>query len=593
MIFGNLYFSQYLAEVLSYHPALGNRFLGLYPPWAWITWIAKYYTFDLSSLEPAIEITFYSSTALVFAALLFVSKRIPKQLAELHGSARWADEEDVIKSGLLSKFTQEHDGVCVGGWKLRGLRSKEVVCLRHDGPEHVLAFAPSRSGKGIGLVLPTLLSWKHSALILDIKGENWAMTSGWRKKSANNVVMKFEPAAADGSSVAFNPLEEIRFGTVFEVSDVQNIVSIIVDPEGKEELDHWSRTASAMLVGVIIHCLYKETLNHRCANINTIINALSDPYKSCLELFEEMKNNQHDKPDIRIIVSQCAQEMLSKSESERSSIHSTALSYLSLYRDPIIARNTKRSDFKLENLMNHERPVSLYLVINPSDNQRLKPLIRLFIAQTLAKISQVSRPETGLAGNYKHRLLFLLDEFPTLGKMTFLETSLAYIAGYGVKAYLITQDITQLRRYYGKSDAIISNCHVRIAFAPNRDETAAMLSSMIGDSTVLQNTVSVTKNSSGLSTSRTETTQSFKRRLLTTSECLRLKGLRRNSKGEVIQGGDSLIFVSGIPPILGRQILYFQIPQLLERSKIKAPLRSDPLIPELAGLGYEIDDSLR
>jgi type IV secretion system protein VirD4 len=116
--------------------------------------------------------------------------------------------------------------------------------------------APTRSGKGVGLVIPTLLSWSHSAVVLDIKGENWALSAGWRKTHAGNRVLKFDPTASDGSSVRFNPLEEVRLGPDEEVADAQNIATMIVDPDGKGLNDHWQRTAHALLVGAILHALY-------------------------------------------------------------------------------------------------------------------------------------------------------------------------------------------------------------------------------------------------------------------------------------------------------------------------------------------------
>ena len=141
---------------------------------------------------------------------------------ELHGSARWAEKRDVKASGLFHE-----KGVVVGGWP--GMFGTQT--LRHDGPEHVLCFAPTRSGKGIGLVLPTLLSWQESVLVLDIKGENYALTAGYRA-SLGHKVIKFEPTNMDGSH-GYNPLAEIRIGTGHVVEDCQNIAMMIIDPDGK------------------------------------------------------------------------------------------------------------------------------------------------------------------------------------------------------------------------------------------------------------------------------------------------------------------------------------------------------------------------
>ena len=154
---------------------------------------------------------------------------------------------------------------CVGvaSTSAHGERKGRAHYLRHDGPEHVLAFAPTRSGKGVGLVIPTLLSWRESAVVLDIKGENWEKTAGWRQQCAGQRVIRFDPG--DAKSARFNPLAEIRLRTPHEVADVQNIATMLVDPKGEGFEDkHWSQTAWSLLVGAILHVCYREA--HRGHN---------------------------------------------------------------------------------------------------------------------------------------------------------------------------------------------------------------------------------------------------------------------------------------------------------------------------------------
>ena len=138
---------------------------------------------------------------------------------------------------------------------IRGRPGEEQLYLRHNGPEHVMAFAPTRSGKGVGLILPTLLAWEGSSIVLDIKGENWALTAGWRK-SQNQVVLRFDWSDPSGASAAFNPLEEIRLDMLLAIPDVQNMAAMLVDPSGRGLEDHWSKAAFAMLGGVLLHCLH-------------------------------------------------------------------------------------------------------------------------------------------------------------------------------------------------------------------------------------------------------------------------------------------------------------------------------------------------
>ena len=177
--------------------------------------------------------------------LLDVARRNFRVNPFLHGSARWADFRDIKAASLLN-----NDGVYVGAWRDKGV----THYLRHAGTEHVLCYAPTRSGKGVSLILPTLLSWKQSVFVTDLKGELYELTAGWRQKHANNKVLRFEPAAGAGSC-CFNPMAELRLGTEYEVGDVQNIALLLVDPNGRgiQSQDHWAKTAYALLVGCILH----------------------------------------------------------------------------------------------------------------------------------------------------------------------------------------------------------------------------------------------------------------------------------------------------------------------------------------------------
>jgi type IV secretion system protein VirD4 len=152
--------------------------------------------------------------------------------------ARWAEAREIRKAGLLHP-----DGVLIGRW--------HGAYLRHHGPEHVLCFAPTRSGNGVGLVVPTLLTWPGSAIVHDIKGENWGLTAGWRARFGR--VLLFDPT--NTKSTAYNPLLEVRRGE-WEVRDVADV---LVDPGGAlEKRNHWEKTSHSLLVGTILHVLYAE-----------------------------------------------------------------------------------------------------------------------------------------------------------------------------------------------------------------------------------------------------------------------------------------------------------------------------------------------
>ncbi|MDO5693508.1 MAG: IncP-type conjugal transfer protein TraG [Pseudomonadota bacterium] len=580
--------TQYLASKLGYQAALGepiaNFIRPIYQPFAWIVWGWKYGDMDNPMVKDIFGNAYMGVTGGVLGGIFlaaYMSYRRTRNLSSgsehIHGSAHWATPEEATATGLLGTG----QGVYVGAYQRPG--SQRVEYLRHDGPEHIMAFAPTRSGKGVGLVLPTLLSWPHSALIYDIKGENFALTAGWRREEAGNHTLKFEPTATDGSSVRFNPLEEIRLRTDKEVSDVQNIVTMIVDPDGKGLNDHWAKTGHALLVGAVLHVLYAEPDK----TLTGVSNFLSDPSRTLLDTLNYMLGTEHD-PDgsrewaenVHPVVAASARDMLNKSENEMSGVLSTAMSFLTLYRDPVVSRNTAVSEFKVRDLMNADKPVSLYLVVPPSDKDRLKPLIRLIVNQVVRTLTEKMEFKDGRSvASYKHRLLLLIDEFPSLGKLDIFEEALAFIAGYGMKAYLIIQDISQLWTAYGKDESIFSNCHVRVAYAPNKIETAELLSKMTGTATIVKESTSYSGDRlqpmlGNVSTSQ----QEVSRALLTPDEVMRLPAAKKDAKGNVTEAGDMLVFVAGHSPIYGKQILYFLDPTFSARAKIAAPTQSDRLM---------------
>ena len=237
--------------------------------------------------------------------------------------------------------------------------------------------------------------------------------------------------------------------------------------------------------------------------------------------------------------------MLDKSENELAGIVSTAKTCVNLYNDPLIARNTASSDFRITDLMNADDPVSLYLVVPPSDIDRTRPLIRLMLNQIGRRLTE--KMEFGAKPAYRHRLLFLLDEFPSLGKLSFFQTSLAYLAGYGIKAYLIAQSLNQLQATYGQDNSILDNCHIRLTYTANDEKTAKRISDLIGQGThtKLQRNYS----GGGLFRKVNLSEQEHARPLLTPDEVLRLPY------------DDAILLVGGSDPYRARKIMYYLDPR--------------------------------
>lgn len=604
----NLGATQYIAAKFHYQPALGlplfqTRGGGIYEPFSWVFWGWQYSTSrDLSIRRPFFEgeMMVLAGSFLCVGAFFLLTSRQTRKLTEnaehLHGSARWASEEDIHKTGLLAAKA----GVYVGGWCPES--DHRLRYLRHDGPEHILAFAPTRSGKGVGLVIPTLLAWPESAVVYDIKGENWAKTAGFRAKKGH-VCFKFSPVEEKASS-RFNPLSEVRLFTLRDVSDAQNIANMIVRTgEDSPQERYWQDAAASITAGMILHVCYEAALRGRVASLTDLADVFTRPGTSFRETLAELLNFEHDPTlehrwhtasgELTVthpVVQEKVQEMLDKEEKDFGGVLSTAKTALTLYSDPLVAMNTSASDFTIDDLVNHDRPVSLYLVVPPSDKIRLRPLIRLMLTMIVNRLTEKMVFQGAEQQKNRYRLLVLIDEFPSLNRMEVFADALSYMAGYGLKAYLITQDIRQIVDAYGSNESIVSNCHIRIAYAPNQFETAELLSKMTGTTTVPR----AAYNFSGSRFSPVmghvnASVDYIERPLMTADEVLRLKPPTKHgdkTSERIVAPGQMLIFVSGHHPILGTQMLYFLDPELASRAALAPPvdfprLKQGRLVPQL------------
>lgn len=527
--------TQWTAWRLAFQPELGPPWFlvgtyRLYPPPTFFWW---WYHFDAYAPEIFVEGAVIAASggfaSIAVAIGMSVHRAREAKNVVTYGSARWATAEEVRKAKLL-----EPDGVVLGKF--------EDKYLRHDGPEHVLCFAPTRSGKGIGLVVPTLLTWPGSVIVHDIKGENWSLTAGWRARFGR--VLLFDPTNA--SSSAYNPLLEVRRGPA-EVRDVQNVADILVDPEGAlERRNHWEKTSHSLLVGAILHVLYAEGDK----TLAGVANFLSDPKRPIETTLRDMMTTQHlGAAGPHPVVASTARELLNKSENERSGVLSTAMSFLGLYRDPVVAEVTRRCDWRIADLVFSEKPTTLYLVVPPSDISRTKPLVRLVLNQIGRRLTEELNAE-----QRRHRLLLMLDEFPALGRLDFFESALAFMAGYGLKSFLIAQSLNQIEKAYGPNNAILDNCHVRVSFATNDERTAKRVSDALGTATEMR----AMKNYAGhrlspwlghLMVSRQETA----RALLTPGEVMQLPPT------------EEIVLVSGLPPIRAKKARYFEDRRLAAR----------------------------
>jgi type IV secretion system protein VirD4 len=558
--------TEYVASSLHDASALGASFtvgeLRIYPPWVWLVWSPRYERRYPMIFRNAQAVTTLAALGATLLGAVFARRRGPSGPSRAHGSSRWATTAELKKAGLLRDagvvLCQTNDAAFRTTVDPSG-RSKTTVkrlgtLVRHDGPEHVFCFAPTRSGKGVGLVIPTLLSWPHSVLVYDIKKENWAVTAGWRRKFSR--VWRFEPTAPD--SLRFNPLLEIRRG-LSEVRDTQNVADMLVDPNGeKDTRDHWQTTAHSLLCGAILHVLYAESDK----TLSGVAAFLSDPARTQKQTLERMLGTAHLATGPHPLVAQVAREMMNKSDNERSGVYSTAVACLGLYRDPVIARNTAESDFRIADLVGADTPVSLYLVVPPSDLSRTRPLIRLVLNQIGRQLTE------SMELGKRHRLLLLLDEFPSLGRLEFFETALAFIAGYGLKAFLIAQSLNQLEKAYGPNNAILDNCHIRFTYAANDDKTAKRISDLLGQTTEKKTQKSYSGSGLWLP-NRSESEQEYGRPLLTAGEVTQLAQ------------DEGILLVGGVLPYRAKKVRYFIDRRFRDRAGRPPPDRAGEQASEL------------
>lgn len=583
----SVFATQYIAHGFNYHPGLGHPwFRHIYNPFSWMGWWHQPWAVGTMPLQHAQVVGYLTCSV---ASILFFTggllrNRTPRRHEGVHGTSKWAAEKDLVAGGVLGAPTggwwqrwRKHEnepieGVFVGGWKDK---HSNLHYLRHNGPEHVLGIGPLRSGKSLGLVVPTLVTWRHSVITYDEKGELWEMTSGWRSTEADNICLRFEPASPQ-NAVRWNPFAECKFGTALEFRDVGNVVEAIGDPQERGVEGHFDQTAVSFLVGLVLHVAYTLRPTGKIVTPGDVLRALNEPGKTSETLLNEMVRNTHLKGRQHPEIAVNAQSLLNKDPRERSGVGSTADRMLKVFKDPIVAANTSSSDFTIHDLMNADKPISLYIVTRGMDKKRLQPLVRLLLGLTMTRLC--SADMTVVDGEqkapHKRRLLFLVDEFASLGGMPEIPEALSKCAGYGIKAYLLVQDREQIVHAYGDNENITSHTHIKAVYAPNNQHTAEWLESAIGDMTVVVENVTESGQRLGNINAFSRSMQTIKRPLITASEIRELRTATKNEHGRIVEPGHMLILIAGRSPIYGMQTLYFLDPEMMRRVSIEAPVQS-------------------
>jgi type IV secretion system protein VirD4 len=438
-----------------------------------------------------------------------------KNPEKVHGSARWATQADITKAGLRSK-----QGMLLG-------QDKKGYFVS-DGFQHTLLFAPTGSGKGVGFVIPNLLWWDHSVVVHDIKLENYELTSGWRKQQGNEVFV-WEPANPDGITHCYNPIDFVSEKPGKMVDDVQKISNLLI-----EKQDFWNNEARSLFVGIVLYLLADTSKTKSFGEITRTLRSDDVVYNLAVVL-DTLGGVIHPVSYMNLAA------FLQKADKERSGVISTLNSELELWANPLIDTATASSDFNVMNFK--KKKTTIYVGLTPDNLSRLQKLMRVFYQQATdflsAKMPNVKEEPYGV--------MFLMDEFPTLGKMEQFKTGIAYFRGYRVRLFLIVQDTQQLKGTYEEAgmNSFLSNCTYRITFAANNYDTANMISQLCGNKTVKQASQSLPRFFDMNPATRTINVSEVQRALLLPQEVITLPR------------DEQIILIESMPPIKSEKIKYY------------------------------------
>jgi type IV secretion system protein VirD4 len=461
--------------------------------------------------------------SLAFSALMFFWFRAPlmdfrpfKKKETLHGDAHWATEAEIKKAKLRAK-----KGLLLG-------RTGKADYLIADDFQHVLLFAPTGSGKGVGFVIPNLLFWEQSVICHDIKLENYELCSGYRASIGQEVYV-WNPADPDGNTHCYNPLDWISPKMGQMVDDVQKICNLILP-----EQEFWQNEARSLLMGVI---LYLYAVPDKVCSFGEVVRTMrsDDVVYSLAVVLDTIGKKIHPVSYMNIAA------FLQKADKERSGVVSTLNSGLELWANPLIDTATATSDFSFPDMK--KKPITVYCGVTPDNLKRLEPLLKTFYQQASDFMTRwMPRKDEPLG------VLMLMDEFPTLGEMESFKSGIAYFRGYRVKLFLITQDTQQLKGIYEEAgmNSFLSNAYYRVTFAANNIDTANMISQLIGNKTVKQESHNKPKFLDLNPASRTMSVSEVQRALLLPQEVITLPR------------DEQVILIESNPPIKTKKIFYFQ-----------------------------------
>jgi type IV secretion system protein VirD4 len=532
-----LYYGEEYISAIYDPPYLLEQYYGLFNYWTqYKTQLPQEFTMKV--LGPPAGGVFLSLFFLFIIRAPLMDFRPFKLKESVHGDAHWATESEMRKAKLRAK-----KGMLLG-------RTGKNNYLVADDFQHILLFAPTGSGKGVGFVIPNLLFWQESVVCHDIKMENHELCSGYRRKIGQEVFL-WNPADPDGISHCYNPLDWISEKPGQMVDDVQKICNLILP-----EQEFWQNEARSLMLGVILYlCAVPEKVQSFGEVVRTMRS--DDVVYNLAVVLDTIGKRIHPVAYMNIAA------FLQKADKERSGVISTLNSGLELWANPLIDATTARSDFDMQTLK--KKKMSVFCGVTPDNLKRLEPLLKVFYQQATDFLTR-NMPRK----DEPYGVMFMMDEFPSLGEMPQFQVGIAYFRGYRVKLFLIVQDTQQLKGIYEEAgmNSFLSNSYYRITFAANNVETANLISQLIGNKTAQQASHNKPKFMDLNPGARTINTSEVQRALLLPQEVITLPR------------DEQIILIESFAPIRTKKIFYFKDPFFKKRLMPREPIpQQEPYDP--------------
>lgn len=476
-----------------------------------------------------------SAIGVCVAILLTVQLVFNTRRQNIHGDARFARPSEMRRKGLFSR-----SGIIVG--KIHN------TLLRFAGEEFVMIAAPTRTGKGVAVVVPNLLDFEGSVLVVDIKFEHFNLTSAFRRFMGQEVYL-FNPFAADEATHRWNPLDTIRRDPAHRINDILAIAYVLY-PQGKDKDAFWSEQARNLFLGVVLLLMETRPDAVTMANVFAEVSGRGEAPKTYLA---RKSTELKDGPFTRICVEALARFCLT-SENTLTSILATFNGPLTVFSDPKVAFATSASDFDLREL--RRKPMSVYLGIGPAELLQGGLILNLFVSRFIQQ--NVDRQPSD-----DHTLcvpcLVILDEFAALGKIEILAKASAYIASYGLRLLTVIQSSAQLDSLYGEHDArtLRANHALHIHFAPRDTQDAKRLSERLGNYQIEEISRSRMERQSGVSNSQWTSSQK--------------RPLRLPQELQLMSSDEAILILDSIPPIRAQKAYYYTEPLFIKRLKAVSP----------------------